>query len=47
MIKTFPNIKVSDKDGKIVYLNSFYPDIQNYYYKVFDNEVKNLTSSES
>lgn len=47
MIKTFPNIKVNDKDGKIVYLNSFYPDIQNYYYKVFDNEVKNLTSSES
>ena len=41
MIKTFPNIKVNDKDGKIVYLNSFYPDIQNYYYKVFDNEVKN------
>ncbi len=47
MIKTFPNIKVNDKDGKIVYLNSFYPDIQNYYYKIFDNEVKNLTSSES
>lgn len=47
MIKTFPNIKVNDKDGKIVYLNSFYPEIQNYYYKIFDNEVKNLTSSES
>ncbi|MBO5142387.1 MAG: putative ABC transporter permease [Clostridia bacterium] len=44
MIKTFPNIKVRDKSGKNVYLNSFYPEIQNYYYKVFDNEVNNLTS---
>lgn len=43
MIKTFPNIKVNDKAGNIVYLNSFYPEIQNYYYKVFDNEVDNLT----
>lgn len=43
MIKTFPNIKVNDKDGNIIYLNSFYPEIQNYYYKVFDNELKNVT----
>ena len=42
MIKTFPNIKVNDKDGNIVYLNSFYPEIQNYYYKVFDNETNNI-----
>ena len=43
MIKTFPNIKVNDKSGNIVYLNSYYPEIQNYYYKLFDNEVRNLT----
>lgn len=42
MIKTFPNLKVTDKEGNIVYLDSFYPEIQNYYYKVFDNEVQNL-----
>ena len=42
MIKTFPNLKVIDKDGNNVYLDSFYPEIQNYYYKLFDNEVKNL-----
>ena len=42
MIKTFPNIKLNDKNGNIVYLNSFYPNIQNYYYKVFENEVHNL-----
>ena len=46
MIKIFPNIKVDDKDGNIVYLNSFYPEIQNYYYKVFDNEVGNLNEGE-
>lgn len=46
MIKTFPNIKVNDKDGNIVYLNSFYPEIQNYYYKVFEHEVGNLNSGE-
>jgi len=42
MIKVFPNLKIEDKDGNIVFLNSFYPEIQNYYYKVFDNEVGNL-----
>ena len=44
MIKTFPNIKVNDKYGNIVYLNSFYPEIQNYYCKIFEHEVVNLNS---
>jgi len=44
MIKTFPNIKVNDKYGNIVYLNSFYPEIQNYYFKVFEHEIGNLNS---
>ena len=42
MIKTFPNLKVTDKNGDNVYLNTFYPEIQNYYYKIFDNEVENI-----
>lgn len=36
MIRTFPNIKISDKDGNIIYLDSLLPDIQPYYLKVFD-----------
>ena len=46
MIKTFPNLKIEDENGNIVFLNSFYPEIQNYYYKVFDNEVNNLNHTE-
>ncbi len=42
MIKTFPNLKIEDAKGNLVYLNAYYPEIQNYYYKVFDNEVKNI-----
>ena len=33
MIKTFPNLKVTDKEGNIVYMDSFL-DIQPYYMKV-------------
>ncbi len=42
MIKTFPNLKINDADGNIVFLNSYYPDISNYYFKVFDNESFNI-----
>ena len=45
MIKTFPNIKITDADGNLVYLNSYYPDIQNYYFKVFDNETFNINDA--
>ena len=34
MIKTFPNLKIQDKDGNIVYINSLLPEIQPYYYKI-------------
>ena len=33
MIKTLPNLKLQDNDGKIVYFDSLLPDIQTYYYK--------------
>ena len=36
MIKTFPNIKIEDKDHNIIYLDSLLPEIQPYYKKVFD-----------
>jgi len=35
MLKTFPNIKLEDKDGNMVYIDSLLPDIQTYYYKFF------------
>ncbi len=33
MIRTFPNLKTTDKDGNILYFDSYLPDIQPYYYK--------------
>ena len=35
MIKTFPNIKIQDKDGNIIYLNTFLPEIEPYYLKLW------------
>ena len=40
MIKTFPNLKIKDKDGNIVYMDSFL-DIQPYYMKIYDKHNKN------
>ena len=40
MIRTFPNLKVTDKDGNIVYMDSLL-DIQPYYFKVHDKNNKN------
>ena len=37
MIKTFPNIKVQDVDGNILYMDS-YLDIQPYYMKIFSKK---------
>ena len=39
MIKTFPNLKIQDVNGNIVYLDSLLPEIQPYYYKVFDKKL--------
>lgn len=40
MIRTFPNLKINDKDGNIIYMDSFL-DIQPYYLKVHDIRNKN------
>lgn len=36
MIRTFPNIKVQDKNGNIIYFDSYLKDIQPYYFKIHD-----------
>lgn len=33
MIKTFPNIKITTKDGKTILVKDFFPNIKPYYYK--------------
>ena len=35
MIKTFPNIKIEDKEYNTVYIDSLLPNIQPYYKKIF------------
>ena len=40
MIRTFPNLKVEDKNGNLVYFDSFLKEIQPYYVKV--HEPRNL-----
>ena len=40
MIRTFPNLKITDKNGNIVYMDSLL-DIQPYYLKVHDKNNKN------
>ena len=36
MIKTFPNMKIEDGNGNVIYLDSLLPEIQPYYKKVFE-----------
>ena len=33
IIKTFPNLKIQDKDGNIIYFDDLVPNIKPYYYK--------------
>lgn len=33
MLRTFPNLKIQDIDGNMIYMNSLLSDIQPYYYK--------------
>ena len=40
MILTFPNLKIKDKDGKIVYFDSLCPGCKRYYYKVYEKYNK-------
>lgn len=43
MIRTFPNIKVQDVDGNIVYIDSFLKDIQPYYLKIHEPRSIDIT----
>lgn len=36
ILRTFPNLKVQDVDGNIIYMDSLLPDIQPYYLKIHD-----------
>lgn len=36
VLKAFPNLKVQDVDGNIIYMDSLLPDIQPYYIKIHD-----------
>ena len=36
MLKTFPNLKVTDINGDIVYIDSLLPEIQPYYLKIYN-----------
>ena len=38
MIRTFPNLKIQDKDGKIIYFNTLVPDVEPYYVKIYDKK---------
>lgn len=42
MIRTFPNIKVEDVDGNIIYIDSLLRDIQPYYLKIHEPKDINL-----
>lgn len=36
MIRTFPNMKIEDKNNNVIYLDSLLPEIQPYYKKIFE-----------
>lgn len=36
MIRTFPNMKIEDKNHNVIYLDSLLPEIQPYYKKIFE-----------
>lgn len=40
MILTFPNLKISDKDGNIIYFDSLCPGCRRYYLKVYEKYNK-------
>ena len=46
MIRTFPNIKVEDIDGNIIYIDSLLKDIQPYYFKFHEPRKINFKLNE-
>ena len=41
MLKTFPNIKVTKKDGNVIWICDILKNIQPYYVRVFTPQMKN------
>ena len=46
MIKTFPNLRVTTKNGAVIYVNKLYKDIKPYYIKVFEPVLFDLREQE-
>lgn len=46
MVKTFPNLRVTTKNGAAIYVNKLYKDIQPYYVKVFEPVLFDLREQE-
>ena len=34
MMRTFPNLRMQDKNGEIIYFDKLFPDVQTYYFKL-------------
>ena len=45
MIKSQPNIKIQEVDGKIIYFSELMPNIQPYYYKIDMTWKDNITNN--
>ena len=41
MLKTFPNIKVTEKDGNIIWICDILTNIQPYYFRIFTPRIRN------
>ena len=48
MLKTYPNLKFQDVNGKIIFAKDYLKDIQPYYVKLFkpNNDINYLTNVE-
>lgn len=45
MLRTFPNLKVTDKDGNMIYVCDVFPEIQAEYFRVFTPKMQKFTES--
>ena len=43
MLRTFPNLKVTDKNGNIIYVCDIFPEIQSEYCRVFTPKIQKIT----
>ena len=45
MLRTFPNLKVTDKNGNMIYVCDVFPEIQAEYFRVFTPKMQKFTES--